>query len=200
MRPGKLNLVHCEKMPKKRAVHYESDASGGDIEEEEPPKTNLKEMSAMDVKNHVAQVVELIHEVSGCNAYTVHLHEDEIVVNKKDSVQLDTAMVTPRFPVRIKLYTAGGRVTKCTGTLISPLLSPIDNKPYRHIEGVPIDCVESLTDFLFLHLSLGFTIAQSVHYIREAFAPLDPKIVTDLKIELLGNKGLFSSTRTEPCF
>ena len=175
----------------------ESDASGGyesarsssigqDDEDDDSSKT-LSNMRAKHVKEHVEGIVEMIKTLTGGDQYTVSMEVEglatRIFVNKKRGVSTHEAMVTPHFPVRMQLIIDAetGLVARCTGTLCSPLTSDVDKKMYRPCLNVPIGSIESLTDFLCLHLCCGLSVILYVLYAVQTMIMVNAQLVNDLQ-------------------
>ena len=145
---------------------------------------------------HVDGVLGLIHEACGAVVYVSHFKEIEsgyeIAVTKKDKwAPLCDRMVTPSFPVRMRVFcNEHGNVRKCVGYLCSPLVKPDGEdagQNYRMNREVPIGNLQCMTDFLLLHLSFGCAVARYMLYITEAI-PKHPQI-PNIGIELEVNNG-----------
>jgi hypothetical protein len=148
---------------------------------------------------HVDSVLRLIYDASGADLYSSRVteidkrkHHYEISVSKKDPGNtLCASMVTPRFPVRIHVFCGSrGSASKCVGFLCSPLLKTEGNDAGKgfpmNIE-VSIGDMQSMTDFLLLHLSYGCAAARYMLYMMEAM-PKHPQIPT-ISIDVASKQG-----------
>ena len=136
---------------------------------------------------HVDGVLGLIHDA--CNAVVYISQKEEIasgyeitVTKRNEREPLCDGMVTPQFPVRMRVFCdARGNVRRCVGYLCSPLLKPEGGR-YMMNREVPIGNLQCMTDFLLLHLSFGCAVARYMLYITEAIPkhPHIPNISIDL--------------------
>ena len=141
---------------------------------------------------HVDGVLGLIHDA--CNAIVYISQKEEIasgyeitVTKRNEREPLCDGMVTPQFPVRMRVFCdARGNVRRCVGYLCSPLLKPEGGR-YMMNREVPIGNLQCMTDFLLLHLSFGCAVARYMLYMIEAI-PKHPQI-PNFSIDLEAKNG-----------
>lgn len=180
-------------------IHYQR---GNQIQwtDDASVEESFETMTHLDVKTFIEKIINLIRTVSGIKEelYTVSMIQKttgkfkfEINLKNDSIMNHHTAMVTPQFPVKVTVYLRNSTVSKCTGTLFSPLFSPVDDKTFLPKKQIEICSVPALADFLFLHLCFGFTVARTFSSLIEVIKKIQPDI--DLNVAAVGGEGFYFS-------
>lgn len=164
-----------------------ADLSGGERSDNDDDDIDKKTAAPDEdaIAQHIQNALDFIKSMANSPdpIYQMEKKTNMIEIQPCESTRVSGSHVTYKFPLRIRLSkNEGGKTTTMTGTLRSPLRSPLDNKLYKSVPNVKIASLESLSDFLLLHLCLPALVARTVNYTTLSLSRFDKNFKKQMEI------------------